>query len=987
MVVLRLGDGRTAIPTTTTAVTGFLDEYNSTGGLIQTIALPVGPAVYSVDDPTVLTSAGCVFNPSIHYSGLMSRSVNGMLLAIACAPQNVGATIAASSAKTILGVNWDGSMSTGLITSYLSSALASVNWATAAVGGAVTDDGTNFIIASASGPIGGFGGRAAVGYQSGSTTAVQNVLWQPPYVHSVRVSSFATLAASGTATSSVVGSFGNSWGATGITVTSTHGGAWFENDLTLYIADSNSSSAWPSARMISKYVRNATFPNSPWAMAPGYPIYNATVTLPSGTRTTVYGARGLTGDFAADGSVRLFVTTNIGLLRFDTSAPAESAWTLLAAPCGGANMRMAGVAIAPALPSSTASPTASVSPSSSQTATVSVSQSVGATPTNTQTAAETQTPSLTASGTASNTPSISMTRTGTPSPLCEPVTSPVRPFSAGSVVVLRLGDGRATLPSSAVGTPGYLDEFSPSGTLLQTIALPVGPLVVDANNASVLTSAGCVFNPSIHYSGLMSRSVNGQLLAIACVPQDVGVTIPASGAKTVLGVRPDGSWAATVITSYLSSTGVTTAWATAAVGGAVTDDGTNYIIASGGGPIGAFSNRVGLGYQSGATTSAQNVLWQPPYVHSVRVSSFATLAASGTATSSVVGSFGNSWSATGITVTSTNGGAWFENDLTLWLADSDSTSAGRMLAKYTRNATFPNSPWAIAPGYPINNATVTLPSGNRTTVAGARGLTGSIGADGSVKLYLTTNLGLLRFETSAPAESAWTLLAAPCGGANMRYAGVALAPALPSPTSSPTSSLTPSSSATATPTASLSFGATATTTATMTVSTSQSRTPSASLPPSSSSTPTRTPPSTGTPSITGSVQPSVTSTTSGSVTMTSSMSKSLSATMPASTSAAATRSPSRSLSATASVSVSSTPSPSTSLSGTGSGSVSATCTGSVSASHTLPPSLTASVTRSLSGTKTVAPTSTRTKSGTATRTKIKTKTKTKTKVRRPLLPH
>src|SRR5215831_17063944 len=58
------------------------------------------------------------------------------------------------------------------------------------------------------------------------------------------------------------------------------------------------------------------------------------------------------------------------------------------------------------------------------------------------------------------------------------------PFSAGSIVVYRIGDGSGAL--SAASAPVFLDEYSPAGTLLQSVALPI--VTSGSNNA--FTSAG-----------------------------------------------------------------------------------------------------------------------------------------------------------------------------------------------------------------------------------------------------------------------------------------------------------------------------------------------------------------------------------------------------------------------------------------------------------------------------------------------------------------
>lgn len=77
-------------------------------------------------------------------------------------------------------------------------------------------------------------------------------------------------------------------------------------------------------------------------------------------------------------------------------------------------------------------------------------------------------------------------------------------FTAGSLSVLRIGDGSAALGASA--TPVFIDEYSASGTLLRSIALPTA--VVGANRR--LTLSG---NSSSE--GLLSLSQDGKKLTLA----------------------------------------------------------------------------------------------------------------------------------------------------------------------------------------------------------------------------------------------------------------------------------------------------------------------------------------------------------------------------------------------------------------------------------------------------------------------------------------
>jgi hypothetical protein len=76
-------------------------------------------------------------------------------------------------------------------------------------------------------------------------------------------------------------------------------------------------------------------------------------------------------------------------------------------------------------------------------------------------------------------------------------------FSADSVVVYRVGNGAATLNSNATGV--FLDEYAPSGVLLQSIALPVVPTGV----LGAVTASG-----NSDPEGRLSLSADGRALVL-----------------------------------------------------------------------------------------------------------------------------------------------------------------------------------------------------------------------------------------------------------------------------------------------------------------------------------------------------------------------------------------------------------------------------------------------------------------------------------------
>ncbi len=98
-------------------------------------------------------------------------------------------------------------------------------------------------------------------------------------------------------------------------------------------------------------------------------------------------------------------------------------------------------------------------------------------------------------------------------------------FTAGSLSVLRVGDGSAALGTSA--TAVFIDEYSTTGTLIRSIALPttvVGAnrrLTLDGNTSSVSSS-----------EGLLSLSQDGKKLTLAGFDAPTGTATIATSSST-----------------------------------------------------------------------------------------------------------------------------------------------------------------------------------------------------------------------------------------------------------------------------------------------------------------------------------------------------------------------------------------------------------------------------------------------------------------------
>lgn len=97
-------------------------------------------------------------------------------------------------------------------------------------------------------------------------------------------------------------------------------------------------------------------------------------------------------------------------------------------------------------------------------------------------------------------------------------------FSAGNIVVLRVGDGSAALSSAA--QPVFLDELTTAGTAVQTIAMPTA----DAGANQTFTNSGTSTSEAT-----LSRSVDGRYLALAGYDATPGtLNVPAAAVARVV---------------------------------------------------------------------------------------------------------------------------------------------------------------------------------------------------------------------------------------------------------------------------------------------------------------------------------------------------------------------------------------------------------------------------------------------------------------------
>jgi hypothetical protein len=452
----------------------FLDEYTPAGAFVQSVALP--------------TTAGGGNNPLITSGtatseGQMTRSADGQYLILPGYARDLGgtgslgSTTAAAVPRTVGRVKFDGSINTST---------ALTDWAdTNNARGATSTNGTDLWVS---------GGAGGVRYTTlGSTTSTQ-LSTDLANVRQVLVFGGQLYVSTQNGTAIRIGAVGSGTPTTaGQSITSLPGiptsattpnGFFFANvpgGTVLYVTDD-------TAGQIQKY-----------SLVSGTWTANGTITAAA--------VRGITG--AVSGStVNLYATTGGGTATgggtlygfadgtgFNGSV-SGSANTLASA---NANTAFRGVAMAPA---NVPTPT----------------------PTNTPTgptATRTMTPTIT------STPADTATPTNTPVPVA---------FTSGDVVVYRVGRGHSSLANT--GNAVFLDEYTPSGTLVQSVGLPTTP--EGPNNPLIASGAASS-------EGFLTLSVDGQYLLLTGYASTIPAASSLSGTaasavpRVVGRVKGDGS--------------------------------------------------------------------------------------------------------------------------------------------------------------------------------------------------------------------------------------------------------------------------------------------------------------------------------------------------------------------------------------------------------------------------------------------------------------
>ena len=336
------------------------------------------------------------------------------------------------------------------------------------------------------------------------------------------------------------------------------------------------------------------------------------------------------------------------------------------------------------------------------------------------------------------------------------------PFKPGNLVVARVGDGSAALTSAA--TEVFLDEFTPGGTLVQTIALPTS---VTGNNR-ILTASGSA-TTELH----LTRSADGHYLVLTGYGAAPGTPAIATSQTTDVA-RVIGLIAADGTLDTSTSTG--DAFNGASIRAAATLDGTSFYSVGG---------NSGVRYQALGTATTTQLNAAPTNIRSINVAAGNLYVAAATNPN-----YGLSQVGTGLptadgqavaalpgfpgTAAGSSPYGFYFADLSpavpgvdvVYVAD-DRSSAGGI------------QKWSLVDGTWVPNGTI---AGSAS--AAVRGLNGSVSGT-TVALAATSTSGLFFLSDDTGYNTAPALAALPAAvataGANTAFRGMAFAPLAAAP--------------------------------------------------------------------------------------------------------------------------------------------------------------------------------------------------------------
>jgi hypothetical protein len=298
------------------------------------------------------------------------------------------------------------------------------------------------------------------------------------------------------------------------------------------------------------------------------------------------------------------------------------------------------------------------------------------------------------------------------------------PFTAGDLVIYRVGDGTGSLANT--GNAVFLDEYTTSGTLVQSIAMPT----TASGNQHQLIASGTATS-----EGLLTLSADGRYLMLTGYARDLGgsgsvvTTASATVPRTVGRVDANGNVdTSTALTDFADANNPRSA---------VSTNGTDIWV---GGAAG------GVRYTTLGSTTSTQLSTTVTNIRQVNIFNGQLYASDSSGTTSRLGTVGTGTPTTsGQTITSLPGFptstgspyAFFFADLNGGVAGVDTLYVADDTANQIQKYSLVAGTWTA-------NGTI--------TATAVRGLTGVVNGDGSVTLYGTTG-----GSTAAGGGSLYTL--------------------------------------------------------------------------------------------------------------------------------------------------------------------------------------------------------------------------------------
>lgn len=306
--------------------------------------------------------------------------------------------------------------------------------------------------------------------------------------------------------------------------------------------------------------------------------------------------------------------------------------------------------------------------------------------------------------------------------LLAPLAIAQAPFTIGNLVVVRIGDNSGA--NSGAATATFLDEYTPTGTFVQTIALPT---------AASLPNRAFSMSGTATSEGQLNVSPNGLFLTLAGYDAPVGtaaiaqtdsVTVPRVIARVDLLGQVDTS--TTITDGFSGAPAVPGPAVTANIRAAVTDDGNRFW---------ASGSRDGVRFVAslGGSTSLAINGGSPFNLRQVSIFHGDLYATHSSASTQGILQIGTGLPTTvGQSVTLLNGfplisgpsmyDMFWASPTVVYIAD-DQTGGGGGIKK-----------WELSAGLWTNTATFSLPS------TGCTGITGFV-QNGTTTLWVTTRSG------------------------------------------------------------------------------------------------------------------------------------------------------------------------------------------------------------------------------------------------------